>query len=83
MRLIMRLSFPVPAAPDFAAQWQALLQRIGAQNDNAQGRLHYVLLDIEPAEITPIAESVFRLAGVKPDFLPEIAPQPYYGIRNY
>jgi hypothetical protein len=85
MRLIMRLTLPaaILAAPDFTAQWQALLQRIGARDDNAQGRLHYVLLDIEPGQITPAAEAVFRLAGVKPDFLPEIAPQPYYGIRNY
>ena len=48
-----------------------------------QGGLHFVMLDIEPGQITPIAEAVFRLAGVKPDFLPQIAPPPYYGVRNY
>jgi len=31
----------------------------------------------------PYAEAVFRLMGVKPEFLPEIVPQPYYGLRNY
>ena len=86
MRMIMRVTLPATApAPDFPAQWQALLKRIGALSADAreQGRLHFVMLDIEPGQITPIAESVFRLAGVKPDFLPQIAPPPYYGVRNY
>jgi hypothetical protein len=88
MRLLMRVTLPadptlVPA--DFPTQWQALLKRIGALSADAreQGRLQFVLLDIEPAQITPIAEAVFRLAGAKPDFLPQIAPPPYYGVRNY
>ena len=84
--MIMRVTLATTApAPDFPAQWQALLKRIGALSADAreQGRLHFVMLDIEPGQITPIAASVFRLAGVKPDFLPQIAPPPYYGIRNY
>ncbi len=88
MKLIMRLTLPPDnpslAAPDFALTWQLLLKRIGALSADAreQGRLHFVMLDIEPGQITPIAEAVFRLTGVKPDFLPQIVPQPYYGIRN-
>ena len=84
--MIMRVTLAAATpAPDFPAQWQALLKRIGALSADAreQGRLHFVMLDIEPGQITPIAASVFRLAGVKPDFLPQIAPPPYYGIRNY
>jgi hypothetical protein len=42
-----------------------------------------VLVDVAPSQITPIAESVFRLVGVKPEFLPEIVPPPYYGLRSY
>ena len=84
MRLLMRLALPAtPATPDFQAQWQALLKRIGALRDEARGGLHFVMLDIEPDRITPIAEAVFRLVGVKPEFLPEIVPQPYYGWRGY
>ena len=86
MRLLMRVTLPTDSMPaDFPVQWQALLKRIGALSADAreQGRLQFVLLDIEPAQIMPIAEAVFRLAGAKPDFLPQIAPPPYYGVRNY
>ena len=81
----MRLALASPPAPEFGLPWQLLLKRIGALRDDAreQGRLHFVLLDIEPNQITPIAEAVFRLAGVKPEFLPEIAAAPYYGVRSY
>jgi hypothetical protein len=87
MRLMMRLVLPaaVPAAPDFEAQWRALLKRIGALADypREQGRIQFVLVEADLNQITPIAEAVFRLVGVKPEFLPEIVPQPYYGLRNY
>ena len=76
---------PVLAGPGFEAQWRALLKHIGAlaSYPKEQGRLQYVLIEADPAQITPIAEAVFRLVGVKPEFLPEIVPQPYYGLRNY
>jgi len=72
-------------APDFEAQWRALLKRIGAlaTYPREQGRIQHVLVEADPSQITPIAEAVFRLMGVKPEFLPEIVPQPYYGLRNY
>lgn len=83
--MLMRIVLPAAAAPEFELQWQLLLKRIGALSAEArgQGRLHFVMLDIEPGQITPIAEAVFRVAGVKPDFLPQIAPPPYYGVQNY
>ena len=89
MRLLMRVVLPTapanPLPPDFEAQWRALLKRIGALAAHAreQGRVQYVLVDPDPSQITHIAEAVFRLAGVKPEFLPEIVPPPYYGLRNY
>jgi hypothetical protein len=75
----------VLAAPDFEAQWRALLKRIGALAvyPREQGGIQYVLVEADLRQITPIAEAVFRLVGVKPEFLPEIVPQPYYGLRNY
>ena len=76
---------PVLSGPDFEAQWRTLLKRIGALAAHAreQGHVQYVLVDPDPSQITPIAEAVFRLVGVKPEFLPEIVPKPYYGLRNY
>ncbi|HKU65108.1 MAG TPA: hypothetical protein VJQ06_08620 [Rhizomicrobium sp.] len=61
------------------------LGRIGAlaTRPHEQGRIQHVLLDADLNQITPIAEAVFRLWGVKPEFLPEIVPPPYYGVRNY
>lgn len=75
---------PVWAAPEFEAQWRGLLKRIGAlaSYPREEGRLQHVLIDADPSQITPIAEAVFRLASVKPEFLPEIAPPPYYGLRG-
>ena len=91
MRLLMRIAIPPEAAnpflaaPDFEVQWRALLKRIGAlaSYPKEQGRLQHVLVDIDPSQITPVAEQVFRFMKVKPEFLPEIAPPPYYGLRNY
>ena len=91
MRLLMRVVFPsaaespVWASPDFDAQWRTLLMQIGAlaSYPREQGRIQHVLVDIHPSQITSIAETVFRLGGVKPEFLPEIAPPPYYGVRSY
>lgn len=76
---------PVLAAPDFEAQWRSLLKRIGAlaTYPREQGRIQHVLVEADLSQITPIAESVFRLVGVKPEFLAEIVPPPYYGLRNY
>lgn len=85
--MLMRVAIPpaVLAAPGTGAQWGTLLKRIGAlaSHPREEGRIQQVLLDIEPGQITPIAEQVFRLVGVKPEFLPEITPPPYYGMRNY
>jgi hypothetical protein len=85
MKVVLPATTPVLAAPDFEAQWRAVLKRIGAlaAYPREQGRIQYVLVETDLSQITPIAEAVFRLVGVKPEFLPEIVPQPYYGLRNY
>jgi hypothetical protein len=85
MRVVLPAVAPVLAAPDFEAQWRGLLKRIGAlaSYPRDQGHIQHVLLDIDLSQIIPIAEAVFRFMGVKPEFLPEIAPPPYYGLRNY
>jgi hypothetical protein len=90
MRLLMRVVLPaetanlVLGAPDFEAQWRALLKRIGAlaSYPREQGRIQHVLVEADLRQIIPIAEAVFRLMGVKPEFLPEIVPPPYYGWRG-
>jgi hypothetical protein len=87
MKMLMRVVIPpaVLAAPGSAGQWQALLKSLGAlaSHPREEGRIQQVLLDIEPRQITPVAEAVFRLVGAKPEFLPEIAPPPYYGVGGY
>jgi hypothetical protein len=87
MKMLMRVVIPaeVLAAPDSLVQWRALLGSIGAlaSHPREEGRIQQVLLDVEPSRITPIAEQVFRLVGTKPEFLPEITPPPYYGLRGY
>jgi len=87
----MRVALPsetansVLATPEFQTQWPALLKRIGALATSPRegGRLQHVLIDVELSQITPIAEAVFRLTGVKPEFLPEIETPPHYGWRGY
>jgi hypothetical protein len=90
MRLLMRIVIPAAtvnpflAAPDFEAQWRVLPKRIGAlaSYPREQGRIQHVLVEADPSQITPIAEAVFRVVSVKPEFLPEIVPPPYYGWRG-
>ena len=85
MRIALPAGAPVLAAPDFEMQWRAVLKRIGAlaSYPKEQGRLQHVLVDIDPSQITPVAEAVFRFMDVKPEVLPEIAPPPHFGLRNY
>jgi hypothetical protein len=91
MRLLIRILLPAAtvnpalAESDFETQWRDLLKRIGALAvyPKEQGSIQYVLVEADLSQITPMAEAVFRLVGVKPEFLPEIVPQPYYGLRSY
>ena len=88
MRLLMKI--PLPPAENLPADDQklrAFFTAIGAQatySNMADGRrIEYVLVDIEAERITATAEQVVRFLGVKPEFLPEVTPKPYYGRIGY
>lgn len=90
MRFLMKIPIPEDVTADnlqFEENLKLLISSIGAlatYSNTIEGRrLEYVLVDIAPAQITATAEPVFRLLGVKPEFLPEIVPQPYYGRSGY
>ena len=78
---------PLVDAPDFERRLRGLFQQIGALA-NYPGRqdgrrVEYVQVEIDIGQIVPTAEPVFRLLGVKPEFLPEVAPKPYFGRIGY
>jgi len=89
----MKIPLPTPAenpmasAPDFGEQLAGLFARVRAHatySSVTEGRRYqYVLIEVEPESMTTAAEQVFRLLGVKPEFLPEVSPKPYYGRVGY
>ena len=93
MRFLMKFPIPTTAEnavvsdPQFEVMLKALFTSIGAlatYSNSADGRrVEYVLVDVEPAQITATAEPVVRLLGVKPEVLPEVVPTPYYGRTGY
>jgi hypothetical protein len=93
MRFLMKVEIPTAAEnalagdPKFNEKLQDLFLRLGAQatytRTQGERRVDYVLVDIAAAQITAVAEPVFRLLKVKPEFLPEIVPQPYFGRAGY
>jgi hypothetical protein len=93
MRFLMKITIPslaenaIVGDPEFEAKLRALFLSFGAlatySNSIDGRRLDYVLVDLVPARITATAESVFRFLGTKPEFLPEVVPQPYYGRTGY
>jgi hypothetical protein len=93
MRFLMKIPIPTAAEnpivgePQFNETLRTLFLQLGAKatysNTLAGRRIEYVLVDIEAAEIANVAEPVFRLLKVKPEFLPEVVPKPYYGRIGY
>lgn len=93
IRFLMKVAVPTPAENPSAADanfngtLQDLFRHLGALATYSRvedgRRVDYALLALEPAQITPAAERVFRLLQVKPEFLPEVVPQPYYGRSGY
>lgn len=93
MRFLMKIPIPtaeenpLAGSPEFDDMLKRLLLQIGTKATYSQvisnRRYVYSLIDVEIEQITPTAEPVFRLLGVKPEFLPEVAPKPYYGRTGY
>jgi hypothetical protein len=93
MRFLMKIPVPTPAEnavaadPEFDEKLRRLFSSIGAlatySNIVDGRRIDYVLVDVELSLLTARAETVFRFLGVKPEFLPEVVPQPYYGRSGY
>ena len=93
IRFLMKIVIPTPvenpsaADANFNGMLQDMFRQLGALAAYARmedgRRVEYVLLALEPAQITPAAERVFRLLQAKPEFLPEVVPQPYYGRSGY
>ena len=44
---------------------------------------HDTIHPLARPQITAVAEPMFRFLKVKPEFLPEVAPKPYYGRIGY
>ncbi len=93
MRFLIKIVLPTAAEnplvgePDFESRLNALFRRIGAlanyPGSQDGRRIEYVLVEVDPGQITPTAEPLFRFLGVKPEFLPEMVPSPYYGRSGY
>jgi hypothetical protein len=90
------MKVPVPTAaenpainrPDFETELHDLFLRLGAEGRYSKTldgkRFEYVLVNLKDiSQLTAVAEPVFRLLKVKPEFLPEVAPAPYYGRIGY
>jgi hypothetical protein len=94
MRFLMKIAIPTAAEnavvsdPQFNEKLRSLFLKLGAEatySNTLDGRrFEYVLVDVpDVAQITAAAEPVFRFLKVKPEFLPEVAPPPYYGRVGY
>jgi hypothetical protein len=94
MRLLMKIAIPTAAEnavvcdPKFNEKLRSLFLKLGAEatySATLDGRrFDYMLVDIsDVTQITAVAEPVFRFLKVKPEFLPEVAPKPYYGRTGY
>jgi len=94
MRFLMKIAIPTAAEnpavgePQFNEKLRSFFLKLGAEatySNMLDGRrFDYVLVDIpDVTQITAVAEPVFRFLKVKPEFLPEVAPQPYYGRFGY
>jgi hypothetical protein len=90
MRFLMRIQIPTAAEnavvsdPIFDEKLRSLFLKVGAQatySTTQEGRrIDWVVVDIkDAAQIAAVAEPIFRWLKVKPEFLPEMAPKPYFG----
>jgi hypothetical protein len=94
MRLLMKIPLPTAAEnpevnkPGFESELRDLFLSLGAEgrySNTLDGRrIEYVLVNLKDMSLlAAVAEPVFRLLKVKPEFLPEVVPKPYYGRIGY
>ena len=90
MRLLMKIPLPSPAEnplrrdANFDALWKDFLLGLGAGEVHSaapgQQRIDYAVFEIaDLAAIFALAKAVHEWIGVKPEFLPEVTPKPYFG----
>jgi hypothetical protein len=94
MRFLMKIAIPAAADnavvsdPQFSEKLRSLFLKLGAEatySNTLHGRrFEYVLVNVpDVTQITAVAKPVFDFLKVKPEFLPEVAPKPYYGRIDY
>lgn len=94
MRFVMMIPLPTAeenpavAHKDFEKKLKNLFTEVGALTtystlqDNR--RVEWVVVDIHDlAMITPTAKFIFDNLNVKPEFLPEMTPKPYFRHAHY
>jgi hypothetical protein len=92
MRVLMKIPMPgknespLQLDPDFDGKWRTFLSGLGAQsvhsNDLATDRIDYAVFEIRDLAILfELAKTVHGWLGVKVEFLPEVAPQSYFGQK--
>jgi hypothetical protein len=93
MRLLMKITLPTPAENpevedgDFNRNLQKLFTEVGGLGSHSTledgRRVEWVIVDIDPALITPTAKFIFEHLKVKPEFVPEMTPKPYFRRVGY
>jgi len=94
MRFLMKVPLPTPSEnlaigeKDFDRKLRNLFTEVGALTTYSTlqdgRRIEWAVVDIhDPAMITPTAKFIFDFLKVKPEFLPEATPKPYFGRVGY
>jgi len=92
MRFLVKITIPTAAEnpivsnPGFDDTLRALYLELRAQAtysaSQSRGRVDYILIDVEPADMAAIARPIFELLQVKVEFLQEVTPQKSFGHVN-
>jgi hypothetical protein len=94
MRFLLKIPVPTeaenPAAgqKDFDAKLRNLFTEVGAlstySTQHEGRRIEWVIVDVgDLALITPMAKFIFGFLKVKPEFVPELTPKPYFRRVGY
>jgi hypothetical protein len=94
MRFLIKITIPTAAenpavgTPEFEKELRDILLSLRAEGTYSKAiegrRLEYALVYIDDiSKITDYAKPIFSFLKVKPEFLPEVVPQPYFGRIGY